>query len=370
MVRSTLPAFLLCGLLVGCGEPAAESSSTGDSAATATDSSNATASSAPTVNAPGEIADATNGGDATSPADAAAGDDSPWLPAPAGLTGRVVEGYNQMRVMAAAEDPTSMANLGYMSHEIARAVAEEGSSEKAYPYLKQAGSAMRTAMEGGVEGVPEDLLAQVFYFESVALALDGQVQASVRSLDDAINNGFTELDILMHDDDMAAVRESQEFTDKLADWKAAIAAREAFPFSFSLTDINGNEVSLEALKGKVVIVDFWGTWCPPCRAEIPSFIKLQEEFGESGFQMIGLNYERNGSEEANLKAVVDFVAETGINYPCILADDATRAQVPDFGGYPTTLFIDKTGQVRKKAVGLHDYEYLEAIVSELLAEEV
>ena len=91
--------------------------------------------------------------------------------------------------------------------------------------------------------------------------------------------------------------------------------------------------------------------------------------GDKGFQIIGLNYERGGSDEANLKLATDYAAKEGINYPCLMGDEATRDQVPDFQGFPTTLFIDKAGKVRMKAVGLHEYAFLEAVVNELLAEE-
>lgn len=86
--------------------------------------------------------------------------------------------------------------------------------------------------------------------------------------------------------------------------------------------------------------------------------------------MIGLNYERGRNDEANLKLAVDYAKAEGINYPCLMGDEATREQVPNFEGFPTTLFIDKAGKVRMKAVGLHEYAFLKAVVTQLLAEEV
>ncbi|MEZ6077924.1 MAG: TlpA disulfide reductase family protein [Pirellulaceae bacterium] len=72
----------------------------------------------------------------------------------------------------------------------------------------------------------------------------------------------------------------------------------------------------------------FGERCPPCRAEIPSFVRLQETYGEQGFQVIGLNYERKETEEENLQGVLDFAEEFSINYPCLLSDQETMAQVP------------------------------------------
>ena len=150
---------------------------------------------------------------------------------------------------------------------------------------------------------------------------------------------------------------------------ASRPAREgqSFPFEFTVTAVTGEQISLADFRGKVVITDLWGTWCPPCRLEIPSFIKLQETYGAQGFQMIGLNFE-NGDAQAASRKVVDFIAETGINYPCALGTKQIQDQVPNLQGFPTTIFIDKTGKVRQMLVGYHQYEDLEAIVKQLLAE--
>jgi len=255
-----------------------------------------------------------------------------------------------------------------------------GKSEAAYDFYAQAGKALRAAMESEEQQISDSMAGTIFYNEACALALDGETDAARSALADAVQNGFADMDLLASDSDLASVRATEGFDVMLADWKRLakekivehakeeLAAGETFPFTFASTDIEGNPQSLDALKGKVVIVDVWGTWCPPCRAEIPSFVKLQETYGGQGFQMIGLNYERYDSDEENLQAVVDFVAENGINYPCIMGDEETRDMIPEFRGYPTTLFIDRTGTVRMKAVGLHDYEYLDAVVSTLLTE--
>lgn len=150
--------------------------------------------------------------------------------------------------------------------------------------------------------------------------------------------------------------------------RALLAAGETFPFDFTLTDLRGQPLSLSSLLGQVVIVDIWGTWCPPCRAEIPSFIRLQNEFGPQGLQIIGLNYEHGPTEQEVIKAVEQFIQEFGINYPCALGTDQIQQQVPGFEGFPTTLFIDRAGRVRAKLVGLHDHALLQALVEQLLAE--
>ena len=129
-----------------------------------------------------------------------------------------------------------------------------------------------------------------------------------------------------------------------------LAENEPFGFSFALPDTKGDVISLDDFKGKVVIVDIWGTWCLPCRKEVPHFIALRHEYSDEGLEVVGINYER-GPESEWIGKIESFVAENGITYPCVIGDDMTRDMVPEFSGYPTTLFIDRTGVVRLKGVG-------------------
>ena len=131
---------------------------------------------------------------------------------------------------------------------------------------------------------------------------------------------------------------------------------------FSLIDVTGEPINLSDLKGQVVVVDIWGTWCPPCRKGIPSFVKLQELYGSQGLQMVGINF---GDEQ---QTVINAIDKLGINYPCALGTESIQQQIPDLQIFPTTILIDKTGTVRSKIVGLHDYAELEERVKELLAE--
>ncbi|MCA9151885.1 MAG: TlpA family protein disulfide reductase, partial [Planctomycetales bacterium] len=147
----------------------------------------------------------------------------------------------------------------------------------------------------------------------------------------------------------------------LEECREEIANTQAFPFDFTLPDLDGNDVKLADLKGKFVIVDVWGTWCPPCKKEIPHFIQLLNE-NKDELVMVGINYEGVGTEEAVAK-IRTFVDENGINYPCVIGDEETQQLIPDFQGYPTTLFIDPTGAVRLKIVGYHPYEKLATYLS-------
>jgi thiol-disulfide isomerase/thioredoxin len=175
----------------------------------------------------------------------------------------------------------------------------------------------------------------------------------------------------VQDEEMPTPPDSNDASDTVMDEaRRELSANPLFPFDFTVTDLAGNEIKLSDLQGKVVIVDFWGTWCPPCRAEIPSFVKLQEQYGSQGLQIVGLTYEDpSNSAEDNTKTVQQFADSNGINYPCALGTDAITDQVPGFRAFPTTLFLDRTGKVRAKLEGLHEYDFLEALTLSLLDEE-
>ena len=153
-------------------------------------------------------------------------------------------------------------------------------------------------------------------------SLEGKPEDAKATLQKAIELGYSDMDTLRNDPDLAAVRALPGFDQQIADWEKfavdlVLNSGESFPFDFAVTDLTGQNISLAGYQGKVLIVDIWGTWCGPCKMEIPSFIKLQNEYGSQGFQMVGLNYNENGNDEAAKKdAVAKYVQENGINYPC------------------------------------------------------
>ena len=223
-------------------------------------------------------------------------------------------------------------------------------------------------------------LGTVFYNQACALALDGETDEAVAALDRAFEFGFSDVNLLEEDSDLDSLRDLPGFRRRVKAWKRAaekaareeareeLAAGESFPLEFTFTDTDGEEHSLADYAGKAVIVDIWGTWCPPCRAEIPSFVKLQENYGDAGLQILGLNYEGD-DDEAAMETIREYAADNGMNYPTGPGGEETREMVPDFRGFPTTIFVGRDGTVRLKAVGLHDYAFLEAVVKELLAEK-
>jgi thiol-disulfide isomerase/thioredoxin len=221
----------------------------------------------------------------------------------------------------------------------------------------------------------------VFFYQARALAQGDTPQDAAPAIAHALKLGFDDFERLEKEDDLEKLRALPDYEQWLKDWEAQaaeVAAAEiqrelkefeSYPFDFALPDLDEKEVKLADYLGKVVIVDIWGTWCPPCREEIPSFVKLQEKFGEKGLQIVGLNYEMNDDNAESVKQIREFMDNQPINYPCLLGDDKTREQVPEFQGFPTTLFIDRTGKVRLQYVGLHSYGRLEATIVALLDEK-
>jgi len=121
-----------------------------------------------------------------------------------------------------------------------------------------------------------------------------------------------------------------------------------------MDDLDGKPLSLAASRGKVVLLNFWATWCGPCRAEIPDLIELQKKYGDS-LQIIGLDV-----DDDDVAEVKKFVEKNGINYPVGMATNEIRMQYGGVAALPTSFVLDKEGRVVQKHEGLRNpllYEY-------------
>lgn len=130
----------------------------------------------------------------------------------------------------------------------------------------------------------------------------------------------------------------------------------------TLSLLNGESMKLRDLQGRVVLLNFWATWCVPCIEEIPSLQKLSQAYADRGLVVVGAAVE---SEPEDIKK---FVAKHQMTYPIALGDDRLQKAFPGVTGLPTTFILDKKGNIRKQLVGAADYRTFEEAIEELLNE--
>jgi peroxiredoxin len=134
--------------------------------------------------------------------------------------------------------------------------------------------------------------------------------------------------------------------------------------AFEVTTLEGQTVALEDLRGKVVLLNFWATWCPPCRVEMPGFQSVYDRHRESGFTIVGVSTDLRGRDH-----VREFLEERSISYPIAMASGSI---VRDYGGataLPTSFLIDRRGNIRHQVRGYFAEPALNSAVEKLLAEE-
>jgi cytochrome c biogenesis protein CcmG/thiol:disulfide interchange protein DsbE len=130
---------------------------------------------------------------------------------------------------------------------------------------------------------------------------------------------------------------------------------------FSLKSVDGKTVKLSDFKGKIVIIDFWATWCPPCRRGIPDLVAIQNEFKDK-VVIVGISLDR----EKTIKDVPGFVKDYGINYPIVYGDDKVVMSYGGIQSIPTSFIVDKKGNVADMHVGLVSKETYTNKIKELL----
>ena len=129
---------------------------------------------------------------------------------------------------------------------------------------------------------------------------------------------------------------------------------------FKVKDLDDRDVALSDYKGKVVLVNFWATWCDPCRVEIPWLIEMQDKYGAKGFTVLGIAMDEDGKP-----VVAPFVAKARydvngqklpMNYPIVIGDEKVAEKFGGLLGYPTSVLISRDGKVLKRTTGLISYD--------------
>jgi thiol-disulfide isomerase/thioredoxin len=131
--------------------------------------------------------------------------------------------------------------------------------------------------------------------------------------------------------------------------------------SLTLKSIEGRGLRLSDYKGKVVLLNFWATWCPPCRAEMPDLVKMQRDYAERGLQVIGVTY-----PPETIREVRRFAGSLGVNYPVALGAKATRSLFAQTETLPVTVVIDRDGNIRDTIEGILLPEEFEQKIKPLL----
>lgn len=189
----------------------------------------------------------------------------------------------------------------------------------------------------------------------------------------------------------AARRKKRPGTERLATWfLAAVLSLTATPLlaqqelpelshemtelpnpveapAFALEDMDGRKYSLSDLRGKVIMLNFWATWCPPCRREMPSLERLHQTMKDEDFQVIAINQ----FEDPDL--VFAYTGQLSVfpTFPILFDRDSSVAETYRVKGLPTTFLIDKSGKIRYRAVGGREFDHpdVEAVIRALIGED-
>jgi peroxiredoxin len=133
---------------------------------------------------------------------------------------------------------------------------------------------------------------------------------------------------------------------------------------FTLRSVDGKKVSLSDYKGKAVLINFWATWCAPCKIEMPGLVALRTQYAPQGFEILGVNADEPGTPHAK---VAKFGQEQGLNYPLLMGDDSMERKYGGVEFLPTSFFVGRDGKVTAETAGLVSKDEIEASIKKALA---
>ena len=141
--------------------------------------------------------------------------------------------------------------------------------------------------------------------------------------------------------------------------------------AFTLRDTTGKKVSLSDYKGKAVVVDFWATWCAPCKIEIPWLEKLRDQYASQGLEVLGISEDDLDLDDQKAllkekKDITDSATKLGINYPVLFDDKKVAEPYGGVDALPTTFYVDRNGKVVAATIGLVDRDEIEANIKKAL----
>jgi thiol-disulfide isomerase/thioredoxin len=290
------------------------------------------------------------------------------------------EGAKPLLEQTLAADPKHRQALALLA-QLTQQQAEDSADPRRAALFLEAARAVRTLRDRhrDLSAQERQAIPVFIYNEACAYAQMGRTENALDSLTEAIASGFSDDELMARDPDLDSIRKSPRFgpllqkveaTNRMyahAAAKARLARMKPFAFRFELPNLERKKVTLGELNGSVLMVVLWGTWCPPCLRELPHVERLRATFRAQDLTVVGINYER-GPEAGVAEKVKRFAAKQKLAFSCLIGDDRTRDQIPEFGGYPTILFLDGARRVRARVDGYASYVELEAIVRLLLDE--
>ena len=232
-------------------------------------------------------------------------------------------------------------------------------------------------------GYPKNALSSLaggLISEAQAHAVNGDLEAVRQAITEASNLGYSEFEELQSDKLLARLENREAFlkhieqlesvyAKKMKQWSVeAISQFPRFQFQFDVNNVIGGHLSSANYKNKILVVDLWATWCPPCRKGIPHFVRLQKELSGEGVQVLGIAMDSPEDPSSSVDKVLAFLKKQKVNYPCGLGTNELKQKIPGDVKLPTTLFIDRQGNVRYVATGYHDYTKIAALTKALVNE--
>jgi peroxiredoxin len=131
---------------------------------------------------------------------------------------------------------------------------------------------------------------------------------------------------------------------------------------FSLTSLDGTQLKLSDFRGKAVLLNFWATWCEPCKIEMPWFVELQKQYGPQGLQVLGV-----AMDDASPKEIAEFAQKMGVNYPIVIGKEAVGDEYGGIPYLPSTFYISRDGKVVDRVFGLVSRSKIEGDIRKALS---
>ena len=133
---------------------------------------------------------------------------------------------------------------------------------------------------------------------------------------------------------------------------------------FALASLDGKTLKLSDYRGKAVLLNFWATWCEPCKIEMPWFVDLQKKYGPQGLQVVGV-----AMDDASPKEVADFAQKLGVNYPIVIGKEEVGTQYGGVQFLPSTFYISRDGKILDRVFGLVSRSEIESNIQKALAQQ-